>query len=258
MPFNYCLFLFLAGDVGNEKWRSSLRSNHNHGGYGGHGYNNNPELLPYDQVSLSSYGSHKNRTFNVGSHAGSLHSFHETAQEVGDVGAIAGTSRMLNNRNRNNRNAAAAASVKRSVHISDDPADARSISPFLEGFIDAAAAASNPNGLAAQPQLTPEEEEAANLAAQARLEAEILEATTQELMMQEYPADCCPDRCYAQFPCLGGDHDSPFWQGWGSLRIKTFRLIENKYFETAVIAMILISSLALVSHSLPFLCVSCN
>jgi len=29
------------------------------------------------------------------------------------------------------------------------------------------------------------------------------------------------------------------------LRIKTFRLIENKYFETAVIAMILISSLAL-------------
>ncbi len=80
---------------------------------------------------------------------------------------------------------------------------------------------------------------------QARLEAEILEATTQELMMQEYPSDCCPDRCYARFPCLAGDHDSPFWQGWGALRIKTFRLIENKYFETAVIAMILISSLAL-------------
>lgn len=65
--------------------------------------------------------------------------------------------------------------------------------------------------------------------------------------MQEYPSDCCPDRCYARFPCLGGDHESPFWQGWGSLRIKTFRLIENKYFETAVIAMILISSMALVS-----------
>ena len=66
--------------------------------------------------------------------------------------------------------------------------------------------------------------------------------------MQEYPSDCCPDRCYARFPCLGGDHESPFWQGWGSLRIKTFRLIENKYFETAVIAMILISSMALVSE----------
>jgi len=44
-----------------------------------------------------------------------------------------------------------------------------------------------------------------------------------------------------------GDDDSPFWQGWANLRIKTFRLIENKYFETAVIAMILLSSLALVS-----------
>lgn len=83
-------------------------------------------------------------------------------------------------------------------------------------------------------------------AAQAKREAEILEATTQELMMQEYPSDCCPDKCYARFQCLAGDHDSPFWQGWGALRIKTFRLIENKYFETAVIAMILISSLALV------------
>lgn len=80
---------------------------------------------------------------------------------------------------------------------------------------------------------------------QARLEAEILEATTQELMMQEYPSDCCPDRFYARCPCLAGDQDSPFWQGWGALRVKTFRLIENKYFETAVIAMILISSLAL-------------
>ena len=68
--------------------------------------------------------------------------------------------------------------------------------------------------------------------------------------MQEYPSDCCPDRCYARFPCLGGDHESPFWQGWGSLRIKTFRLIENKYFETAVIAMILISSMALVSATI--------
>ena len=86
---------------------------------------------------------------------------------------------------------------------------------------------------------------AAEEAAQAKREAEILEATTQELMMQEYPSDCCPDKCYARFPCLAGDHDSPFWQGWGALRIKTFRLIENKYFETAVIAMILISSLAL-------------
>ncbi len=54
-------------------------------------------------------------------------------------------------------------------------------------------------------------------------------------------------RWYGYFPCMIGDDDSPFWQGWANLRIKTFRLIENKYFETAVIAMILLSSLALVS-----------
>ena len=90
-----------------------------------------------------------------------------------------------------------------------------------------------------------------------RMEAEILEATTQELMMHDYPSDCCPEGCYLKFPCIAGDPDSPFWQGWGNLRIKTFRLIENKYFEMAVITMILISSLALVSVifiSLPSSC----
>ena len=88
------------------------------------------------------------------------------------------------------------------------------------------------------------------------MEAEILEATTQELMMHDYPSDCCPEGCYLKFPCIAGDPDSPFWQGWGNLRIKTFRLIENKYFETAVITMILISSLALVKKSehLLFVC----
>lgn len=63
-----------------------------------------------------------------------------------------------------------------------------------------------------------------------------------------YPSDCCPDKCYVRFPFLAGDDDTPFWQGWANLRLKTFQLIENKYFETAVITMILLSSLALVSH----------
>lgn len=74
----------------------------------------------------------------------------------------------------------------------------------------------------------------------------LLDVNAQELLMQEYPADCCPVRCYLHFPCMVGDEDSPFWQGWANLRVKTYRLIENKYFETAVIAMILLSSLALV------------
>ncbi|XP_076283647.1 sodium voltage-gated channel paralytic isoform X10 [Lasioglossum baleicum] len=61
----------------------------------------------------------------------------------------------------------------------------------------------------------------------------------------DYPADCCPDNCYKRFPFLAGDDDAPFWQGWANLRLKTFQLIENKYFETAVILMILLSSMAL-------------
>lgn len=75
----------------------------------------------------------------------------------------------------------------------------------------------------------------------------IIDANTEDVMMQDYPSDCCPDHCYKKFPFLAGDDDAPFWQGWANLRLKTFQLIENKYFETAVITMILLSSLALVS-----------
>ncbi|XP_066904493.1 sodium channel protein para isoform X5 [Halyomorpha halys] len=73
----------------------------------------------------------------------------------------------------------------------------------------------------------------------------VIEAGGEDLLMADYPADCCPDHCYKRFPFLAGDDDAPFWQGWANLRLKTFQLIENKYFETAVITMILLSSLAL-------------
>jgi Sodium ion transport-associated. len=78
-------------------------------------------------------------------------------------------------------------------------------------------------------------------------DAIVLDAGTEDVMLSDYPADCCPDKCYKRFPFLAGDDDSPFWQGWANLRQKTYQLIENKYFETAVITMILLSSLALVS-----------
>jgi len=68
-------------------------------------------------------------------------------------------------------------------------------------------------------------------------------------IQSNYPTDCCPENCYKKFPFLAGDDDAPFWQGWANLRLKTFQLIENKYFETAVITMILLSSLALVRSS---------
>lgn len=77
-------------------------------------------------------------------------------------------------------------------------------------------------------------------------EEEIIDAGTEDVLMQDYPSDCCPDPCYKRFPFLAGDDEAPFWQGWAHLRLKTFQLIENKYFETAVITMILLSSLALV------------
>ena len=67
---------------------------------------------------------------------------------------------------------------------------------------------------------------------------------------EEYPADCFPPGVYERFPILAAD-DTPLAIGWANLRLKTFRLIENKYFETAVIIMILLSSLALVS-SFPY------
>lgn len=73
----------------------------------------------------------------------------------------------------------------------------------------------------------------------------ITKATNEEMLVTEYSAECFPDTCYKKFPFLAGDDDSPFWQGWANLRFKTFQLIENKYFETAVITMILLSSLAL-------------
>ena len=64
---------------------------------------------------------------------------------------------------------------------------------------------------------------------------------------QDAPSDCCSPGCYQRCPVLAGEDGSPFWEGWTQLRTKTYRLIENKYFETAVIIMILLSSLALVS-----------
>ncbi|XP_066158520.1 sodium channel protein para isoform X2 [Euwallacea fornicatus] len=73
----------------------------------------------------------------------------------------------------------------------------------------------------------------------------IMDGATEDIIQDEYSADCFPESCYKKFPFLAGDEDSPFWQGWGNLRYKTFQLIENKYFETAVITMILLSSLAL-------------
>lgn len=67
-----------------------------------------------------------------------------------------------------------------------------------------------------------------------------------EEIIEEYPADCCPDCCYVRFPACRGD-DSDAWVRWDEARRRSFVLVEHKYFETVIITMILISSLALVS-----------
>lgn len=79
------------------------------------------------------------------------------------------------------------------------------------------------------------------------LDDELIIQADEAEVIEDYPSDCFPDPFYKKFPFLAGDDDAPFWQGWANLRLKTFQLIENKYFETAVITMILLSSLALVS-----------
>ncbi|OXA57494.1 Sodium channel protein para [Folsomia candida] len=61
---------------------------------------------------------------------------------------------------------------------------------------------------------------------------------------EEFPSDCFPPKFYEKFPIFNIE-GTPFGVGWANLRLKTFRLIENTYFETAVIIMILLSSLAL-------------
>lgn len=74
----------------------------------------------------------------------------------------------------------------------------------------------------------------------------------------QYPDACFPNHWYEKVPILKGNDESPFWQGWAMLRLKTFRLIENKYFETAVIIMILLSSLALVNNLVYLILIKTN
>lgn len=59
------------------------------------------------------------------------------------------------------------------------------------------------------------------------------------------PADCLPECMYEKFPWCAAT-GTPFWDRWSNIRLKSYRLIEHKYFETFIIVMILLSSLALV------------
>nr|XP_042895936.1 sodium channel protein para [Parasteatoda tepidariorum] len=79
------------------------------------------------------------------------------------------------------------------------------------------------------------------------MDTDKIEITTEDVIESEYPADCCPDCCYVRFPfCLGDE--SPRWLQWKEARRRSYNLVEHKYFETLIITMILISSLALAAE----------
>ncbi|GIY82803.1 hypothetical protein CDAR_608842 [Caerostris darwini] len=80
------------------------------------------------------------------------------------------------------------------------------------------------------------------------MDTDKLETEAADVIIAEYPADCCPDFCYTKFACCAEEANPEFWEKWKNLRTKTFILIEDKYFETIIITMIMISSLALAAE----------
>merc|ERR1719320_526583 len=77
---------------------------------------------------------------------------------------------------------------------------------------------------------------------------EVLYDPVDEVVVEE----CCPPVCYRVCPCCIGDAESPFWQLWYKHRLQISRLIEDKYFETVVLALILLSSFVMTLEDVWF------
>lgn len=74
--------------------------------------------------------------------------------------------------------------------------------------------------------------------------ADRIETATADVIVNEYPVDCFPDKWYDKCPwCL---QETPFFLKWKEMRYHSYNLVENKYFETICITLILISSMTLV------------
>ncbi|ESO12723.1 hypothetical protein HELRODRAFT_137984, partial [Helobdella robusta] len=61
----------------------------------------------------------------------------------------------------------------------------------------------------------------------------------------KYPDDCCPQSCMNLCKCFQFIETTKVGQTWWAFRRCMFELVENNYFETFIIVMILLSSLAL-------------
>lgn len=76
------------------------------------------------------------------------------------------------------------------------------------------------------------------------MDADKVETATADVIVNEYPVDCFPDKWYEKCPgCL---EETPWLLRWKELRFNSYNLVENKYFETLCITLILISSMTLV------------
>lgn len=74
---------------------------------------------------------------------------------------------------------------------------------------------------------------------------EKMDQATADVIISEYPAECFPEHMYKYCPsCLD---ETPFWIRWKEIRTSCYQFVEHKYFESLVITLILISSMALVS-----------
>ena len=80
-----------------------------------------------------------------------------------------------------------------------------------------------------------------------RVEAAKVETATADVIVSEYPVDCFPDKWYNSCPsCL---EETPLMLRWKEMRYRGYQLVENKYFETVIIVLILLSSMTLVGCS---------
>lgn len=71
-----------------------------------------------------------------------------------------------------------------------------------------------------------------------------LDTVTADVIISEYPSDCFPEPMYKY--CMWCMDETPFWIKWKEIRFRCYQFVEHKYFETLVITLILISSMALV------------
>ena len=66
----------------------------------------------------------------------------------------------------------------------------------------------------------------------------------------KYPDECCPAMCMRHCHCCDAVSATMPGRIWWTCRCYMYKVVEHRYFETFIIAMILASSLALVRNAL--------